>query len=266
MGNPFDKLRSENAHDKNWRFEDGESSYDLALLFSFTKIIMLTIVGTPIGNMGDFSPRGARSLLEADLILAEDTRSATRMLEHSEKFIGGVRNENQRVVSYHKDNEYQKLESAIDSIESGLSVVLISEAGMPILSDPGNLLVKTCRKRGLQVTVVPGPSSLDSALVLSGMAEKNVTFTGFLPKKENDLKKHLAKLSEISKILKGDVVFVAFESPERINETLKFFYGLYPKSEIGMAREITKQFEEFLTMPDPDKVYKGEIVVIMRFV
>lgn len=238
---------------------------NLERLFTFAKVTMLTIVGTPIGNLQDFSPRAAKSLLEADLILAEDTRSATRMLEHSEKFMGIPRNKNQRVVSYHKDNEYQKLESAIDSIESGLSVVLISEAGMPILSDPGNLLVKTCRKRSLPVTVVPGPSSLDSALALSGMSERNMTFSGFLPKKMTDKQKHFAKLSEVSKTLKGDVVFVAFESPERINETLKLFYSTYPKSEIGIAREITKQFEEFLTMPDPEHVCKGEIVIIFRF-
>lgn len=253
---------------------------------------MLTLVGTPIGNLDDMSPRACKALLEADVILAEDTRSVRTLIERAQHFAqnaeyGTANSEriianreehlstsghspfpirhSQKIVSYYQEVEFQKLPEVIEWLKEGLDVVLVSEAGMPIISDPGFLLVQTARKYDIPMTVIPGPSSVDTALVASGLKFDHFHFVGFLPKKTNEKTKLSLRLSQISQIMHGShIVFVAFESPERVADTLTQLYAEYPTISIVLCRELTKKFEEVVVQPEA-KPYKGEIVLLFSF-
>lgn len=232
---------------------------------------MLSIVGTPIGNLGDLSLRAAYALADAEVILTEDTRSFDtlwrKVVELCEKNEHPIPKK-AMIVSYYKEVEFQKLPDIISWLNEGKNVALVSEAGMPLISDPGQLLISTARKRNIAMTVIPGPSAVDTALVLSGIKHDQFMFVGFLPRKETEIKKLMAKLYAVHELLDG-TVFIAFDSPERIAESVTVIRSTYPTAEVMIARELTKKFEELIiaTAPSADlSKIKGECVIVMRFV
>jgi 16S rRNA (cytidine1402-2'-O)-methyltransferase len=227
---------------------------------------MLYIVGTPIGNLEDLSVRQAKTILDADIVLAEDTRSAETLISAAERLFNSSRSADQKVVSYYKEREFEKLPYILSLLAEDKQVALISEAGMPIISDPGGLLASHCRKNNIPFTVVPGPSSVTTALALAGNTSHTWTFLGFLPKKENDIKKLIAKLKAVPEFEKKDHVFVAFDSPDRFADTMAIFEEVIPDSTISVCREMTKKFEEVLSGSPAQlksKELRGELVLII---
>ena len=227
---------------------------------------MLYLVGTPIGNLEDLSLRQAKTILTAGVLLAEDTRSAETLLNAAERLFHIPRNTQQIVVSYYKDREFEKLPYILSLLAKDKNVALISEAGMPLISDPGGLLAHHCRKHGIPFTVIPGPTSITTALALAGNSSHTWTYLGFLPKKPNDIKRLIEKIKLVPVFEKKDHVFVAFESPDRFNDTMKLFAEVIPAATISVCRELTKKFEEvFIGKPAEliDKNLRGEIVIII---
>ena len=227
---------------------------------------MLYIVGTPIGNLDDLSIRQAKTLSQAEIVLAEDTRSTSFLIEKiKEKFHYSI-NPNQKIISYYKEKEFEKLPEIIGWLEDGKNIALSSEAGMPVISDPGFLLISTCIKRNILFTVIPGPSAVTTAVVYSGFNPKQYMFLGFLPKKESELIRLVGKVKEIKKLL-PDCIFVAFDSPMRISESLKLLHQHYSEGQIVVTRELTKKFEEIVRGKAEElqkREYKGEITLLMH--
>ena len=217
---------------------------------------VLYIVPTPVGNLEDFTFRAIRVLKEADLILAEDTRTSSVLLKHYD--IHG------RLESHHKFNEHRTSEIIRDRILSGLNVALISDAGTPGISDPGFLLVRTCVEQGIEVQTLPGPTAFVPALVSSGFPCDRFCFEGFLPVKKGRQTK-LKTLAEESRTM------IFYESPYRLVKTLRQLAEYFgPERQCCVSREISKIHEEhkrgslaevadWYTVHEP----KGEIVLIV---
>ena len=226
---------------------------------------MLYIVTTPIGNLDDLSIRQAKTLATSDIILAEDTRAAFTLLDAIKKrFVFPITCS--KVWSYYKEKEFEKLPEIIDLLEQEKNISLISEAGTPLVSDPGYLLVKSCIKRNIPITVIPGPSAITTALVYSGFNPQEHMFLGFFPKKENQLMQLIDRLKQIKAIF-PDVVFVLYESPLRIKETLRCIDTSKFGVEVVICREMTKKFEEIIRGPISElmkRKYKGEITVVIK--
>ena len=226
---------------------------------------MLYIVGTPIGNLEDLSYRQGKILASSDIILTEDTRTTVFLLKKIESLFGLNKKKTQKLVSYYKEKEFERLPSVLKYIEDGLQISLISQAGMPVISDPGYLLVSTVIKEGLPFTVVPGPSAVTTALTHSGFKAENSMFVGFLPKRRAELIKLLYKIRQI-KTLFPDAVFIAFESPNRIQKSLQMISDILPDIEVVVARELTKKFEEAVRGKPSElekRKYKGEITLLL---
>ena len=187
----------------------------------------LVVCPTPIGNLGDVTLRALQALREADAIACEDTRR-TRILLDRHQIEG-------RLVSFHEHNEVDRARVLVERIEGGEVVVLVSDAGMPLVSDPGYLLVRACLDRELPLEVLPGPSSAITALVASGLPAERWRFVGFLPRKRGDLERVLGE---------GTDTLVAFESPGRLAATLSVLAGLEPERPAAVCRELTKLHEE----------------------
>lgn len=230
---------------------------------------MLYLVSTPIGNIKDISIRQAQTLFESDQILAEDTRTAMTLL-HSIKRLNMFNinfGEIPKVVSYYKEKEMEKLPEIIQSLEEGKTISLISEAGMPLISDPGYLLLKSVIQRKLPYTVIPGPSAVTTAILHSGNKSDNFMFLGFLPKKESEIVKILKNIKDVS-ILFKNTSFIFFESPNRINESLAVIHKHIPESFVTVTRELTKEHEEIVRGNVYDLInreYKGELTIILNF-
>ena len=189
-------------------------------------------MGTPIGNLEDITLRALRVLREADLIAAEDTRHARKLLSRHDIHT--------TVTSYHGHNERAKAESIASEVEGGKKVALISDAGMPGVSDPGFRVVEECARRGLEVEVVPGPSSLTAAMSLSGLPLAGFRYEGFIPRKRGERRSRLAYL------LREGEALVFYEAPHRILETLGDLAELAPERAVVLTRELTKVHEEVL--------------------
>jgi 16S rRNA (cytidine1402-2'-O)-methyltransferase len=187
----------------------------------------LIICPTPIGNLEDVTLRVLAALREADLVACEDTRR-TRTLLHRYGVTGAL-------VSYHEHNERERAAELIPRMRAGAVVALVSDAGMPIVSDPGFLLVEACIAAGLPVEVLPGPSSAIAALVASGLPAERWRFTGFLPRKQGELSKVLLNTAD---------TLVAFESPKRLPATLALLARADPDRPAAVCRELTKIHEE----------------------
>lgn len=231
---------------------------------------MLYIVSTPFGNLDDLSIRQAKTLATSDIILAEDTRSAKILLDFiAKKLSSQLAISNQQlpiVISYYKEKEFQKLSEIIDLLKQEKNISLISKAGTPLISDPGYLLVKTCIQKNIPITVIPGPSAITTALIYSGFNPQQYMFLGFFPKKQSQLFQLINRLKQI-KIIFPDMVFVFYESPLRVNETLKCFITSKWKPEVVICREMTKKFEEIIRGPIDELIkrnYKGEITVVIK--
>ncbi|MEK7522476.1 MAG: 16S rRNA (cytidine(1402)-2'-O)-methyltransferase [Patescibacteria group bacterium] len=226
---------------------------------------MLFIVATPIGNLDDLSLRQAKTLAASDIILAEDTRSAQTLLNAiKERF--NIPVVCSTIWSYYLEKEFQKLPEIISLLKEGKNISLISEAGTPLVSDPGYLLVKSCVKRNIPITVIPGPSAITTALVYSGFNPQEHMFLGFFPKKESQMYQLINRLKQIKTIF-PDMVFVFYESPLRINATLQSFNRLKWNVKVVICREMTKKFEEIVRGPIDELLkrdYKGEITVVIK--
>ena len=226
---------------------------------------MLYIVATPLGNLSDLSLRQAKTLASSDIIISEDTRLTGVLLDQIKKIFGFEKNPNQRLISYYKEKELEKLPEIIELLKSGKNVSLVSESGMPLVSDPGYLLVKTTIKQNLPFTVVAGPTAVTTALVYSGFNPNNYMFLGFLPKKPNHLFQLINKLKQI-KLIFPEMVFVFYESPKRINKTLKIIDEIVPNAEVCICREMTKKFEEIVRGKSKElcaRSYKGELTIVL---
>lgn len=226
---------------------------------------MLYVVATPIGNLDDLSIRQAKTLAASDIILAEDTRSAKTLIDAIEKRYK-LQVTCSEIWSYYKEKEFEKLPEVIELLKQEKNISLISEAGTPLVSDPGYLLVKSCIQRNLPITVIPGPSAITTALVYSGFNPQEHMFFGFFPKKEFQILQLIDKLKRI-KIIFPNMVFVFYESPLRIKDTLRSIDRSKFNVEIVICREMTKKFEEIIRGPIDkliDQEYKGEITVVMK--
>ena len=217
---------------------------------------ILYIVPTPVGNLEDMTFRAIRVLKEADLILAEDTRTSSVLLKHYE--IQG------RLESHHKFNEHKTAEIIKNRILSGANVALISDAGTPGISDPGFLLVRTCVQEGIEVQTLPGATAFVPALVSSGYPCDRFCFEGFLPQKKG-------RQTRLSELAQETRTMIFYESPYRLLKTLEQFAEFFgSERECSVAREISKKFEEHKrgTLTDVAAWYKehepkGEIVIIV---
>jgi len=192
---------------------------------------MLYVIGTPIGNLDDITLRALEALKSADVVAAEDTRHSGNLLRHFE-----IR---KPLVSYHQHNEAMRTADLSERLEAGETVALITDAGMPGLSDPGARLIRACIERGLEYTVIPGVSAILTALVGSGFPLDRFCFHGFLPVKSGGRERELRAAAERLE------TSVFFESPYRINKTLAACNEIMPNRQLCVARELTKKFEEF---------------------
>lgn len=231
---------------------------------------MLFIVGTPIGNLDDLSLRQAKTLAQSDVILAEDTRSAQILLNAiAKRFIFQV-SRSAKIISYYKEKEFEKLPEVLAMLRKNKQVSLISQSGMPLISDPGWLLIKSVIKEELPYTVIPGPTAAITALIYSGFNPNppagGFMFLGFLPKKESELLRSIERIKRINEIDK-EMVFVFYESPQRINKTLELLDRNAPNVDVVICREMTKKFEEIVRGKPKELMkrnYKGEITVVIN--
>ena len=213
----------------------------------------LYIVSTPIGNLDDITLRALTVLKNSDIILCEDTRRSIKLLSHFKI--------KKKLVSYHKFNEKKQLTNIIKYFNEGKILSLISDAGTPLLSDPGRLLVNECIEKGIQVIPVPGVSSITSALSISGFKDQFL-FYGFLPKTKNDLEKVLTDLSE------KEYTQVFFVPSKKINFYIEYFKKSFSGRKILIAKEISKVHETFFR-DDIDKLkifknpIKGELTIVI---
>lgn len=205
----------------------------------------LTIAPTPIGNMDDVTKRVREALVEADYIACEDTRRTGRLLERLE-----IRPK-PRLVSNHEGNEQSRATELVKRIERGERITLVSDAGMPAISDPGYRLIRACIDRGLEVNVLPGPSVVPVALVASGLPTARWRFEGFLPKRSG----------EMERVLNSTETVIAFESPRRISDSLAALAEIAPERQAAVCREMTKLHEEVSrgTLSELAMRYKGDV-------
>ena len=217
---------------------------------------MLFVVATPIGNLADITLRAIETLRSADLIAAEDTRHSSILLRRH-----GI---HKPLVSYHQHNEAKRTAELIERLEQNANVVVITDAGMPGLSDPGARLIRECINRQIPFTIIPGPSAILTGLVGSGFGMEKFSFRGFLPVKSGQRERELRETSGTS----DTTVF--FESPYRLTKTLAACAEILPQRQICVARELTKMFEEFrrglaVELLEHYQAHppKGEIVLII---
>jgi 16S rRNA (cytidine1402-2'-O)-methyltransferase len=192
---------------------------------------MLYVVATPIGNLGDITLRAIEALKSADVVAAEDTRRSGILLKHLEI--------KKPFISYHEHNEATRTIELVERLACGEDVALISDAGTPGLSDPGLRLVRECIKRELPFTIIPGPSSILTALLGSGFSTDKFCFRGFLPVKSGQRERELREAGE------REETMIFFESPYRLTKTLAACVEIMPDRQLCVARELTKKFEEF---------------------
>ena len=205
---------------------------------------MLTLVPSPIGNLEDITLRALRILREADLIAAEDTRHASILLKHH-----GI---SRPLISLHEHNEAQRSEQIAQRLAAGENIALLTDAGTPGISDPGYRVVQACLARGLEFTVLPGPTSILPALVGSGLPLHEFYFGGFLPVKSGRRRNTLAAALERRE------TSIFFESPHRIAKSLAVLAELAPERPVCVARELSKKFEEYWRGPAAELSARAE--------
>lgn len=217
----------------------------------------LYVVGTPIGNLSDFSPRAVETLSQVDIIAAEDTRVTIKLLNRF--------NISTPMISYHKYNAQERGKEICARIENGENCAIVTDAGMPCISDPGELLVKQCADRGIQVCAVPGPTALASAVAISGLPTGRFTFEGFLSVNKPSRREHLASLIHEKRTM------VFYEAPHKLSATLHDMFQYFGDRRISIVRELTKVHEEVIhtTLSEAAEKYsddsiKGEIVLVIE--
>ncbi|WP_277673583.1 16S rRNA (cytidine(1402)-2'-O)-methyltransferase [Piscibacillus halophilus] len=220
----------------------------------------LYIVPTPIGNLDDMTYRAVKTLQMVDAVACEDTRQTKKLLHYFEI--------EKSLISYHEHNKYDREDRIIQQLKKGQKIALVSDAGMPIVSDPGFELVRRAREEGLKVTVLPGANAALTALVGSGLPSETFTFYGFLPRKKKDMVEVLIMLG------KTDHTLIFYESPHRIKQTIDIIHQTYSSDRnTTIARELTKKFEEYvygtleevnLYMKSNDAELRGEFCIIIE--
>jgi 16S rRNA (cytidine1402-2'-O)-methyltransferase len=217
---------------------------------------MLYLVATPIGNLGDITLRALEILKSVDVIAAEDTRHSGMLLQHF-----GIK---KPLISFHEHNEAMRTAQLAERLAAGETIALITDAGTPGLSDPGERLIRECIKRDLPFTIVPGASAILTALIGSGFGTDKFCFRGFLPVKSGGRERELRAAAE-----RGETT-IFFESPHRLVKTLAACAALMPERPICVARELTKKFEEFRRGTAAESLThyqahppKGEIVLVI---
>jgi 16S rRNA (cytidine1402-2'-O)-methyltransferase len=218
---------------------------------------ILYLCATPIGNLQDMSFRVLETLKSVDLIAAEDTRNSIKLLNHYDIHTP--------MTSYHEFNKYDKANVLIDELKGGKNIALITDAGTPAISDPGEVLVKMAREEGITVTSLPGPCALITALTLSGLPTRRFIFEGFLPKEKKERKEVLKSLEKETRTV------ILYEAPHHLKGTLKELQEALGDREIVLCRELTKKFEEAVsfTISSATEYYeshepKGEYVLVIR--
>src|SRR5437660_9313293 len=217
---------------------------------------MLYVVATPIGNLGDITLRAIEALKSADVIAAEDTRHSGILLKRL-----GIK---KPFISYHEHNEAARTTELVERLGRGENVALITDAGTPGLSDPGLRLIRECIQRKLPFTIIPGASSILSALLGSGFSTEKFSFRGFLPAKSGQRERELRAAAD------RDETVIFFESPYRLIKTLAACIDIIPERQLCVARELTKKFEEFRRGAASELLAhyqahppKGEIVLVI---
>lgn len=218
---------------------------------------ILYVVGTPIGNLGDLSPRAVETLESVDFIAAEDTRVTLKLLNHFEI--------KKPMLSYFEHNKRERGDIICSRIESGENCAIVTDAGMPCISDPGEELIQQCAERGIRTVVVPGPSAVISALAVSGLATGRFTFEGFLSTNKKSRMEHLEQLKKEKRTM------IFYEAPHKLSGTLNDLYKALGDRKISIVREITKIHEEVIrtTLQRAVEDYgdgslRGEIVLVLE--
>ncbi len=227
----------------------------------------LYIVSTPIGNLQDVTLRALETILTTPVVVTESTSKFGILIEFAQKTLSKQRFENQIVISYSEDEEDQKIPQIIKLLEEN-DVALVSEAGTPLISDPGFKLVREAIKRGISVISIPGAAAPIAALTSSGLPTDKFMFAGFLPKKNGKSLELLKRLAEVKKNLNLTIIF--FESPHRLVESLKNIQEIFGDTEIVIARELTKIHEEIKREKVSEQISyfeknspKGEFVILV---
>lgn len=217
----------------------------------------LYVVGTPIGNLGDISPRALDILEKCDFIAAEDTRVTLKLLNHF-----GIK---KPMVSYFEHNRFERGPVIAERILSGETAAIVTDAGMPAISDPGEDLVKICHEKGIKVEAVPGPCAFATALAISGMPSKRFTFEGFVSTEKSERREHIASLKNETRTM------IFYEAPHKLLNTLKDLEAVLGNREIAIVRELTKIHEEVIKTDFAsaikrysEEAIKGEIVLIVN--
>ncbi|MBR2133482.1 MAG: 16S rRNA (cytidine(1402)-2'-O)-methyltransferase [Eubacterium sp.] len=217
----------------------------------------LYVVGTPIGNLGDFSPRAVETLEKVDFIAAEDTRVTLKILNHF-----GIKKE---MVSYFEHNKRERGEYIASRIADGESCAIVTDAGMPAISDPGQDLVHLCHEMNIDVESVPGPTAFATALAISGMDSGRFTFEGFLSVSKKSRREHLEDIKDEMRTM------IFYEAPHKLANTLKDLYCALGNRKLCIVRELTKIHEEVIrtTLKEACELYcdgklKGELVLIIE--
>ena len=193
---------------------------------------ILYLCATPIGNLNDMSPRVIETLREADLIAAEDTRNSIKLLNHF--------NIDTPMTSYHEFNKVDKAKTLIGKLKEGQNIALITDAGTPAISDPGEVLVKMCQEENITVTSLPGPAALIVALTLSGLSTRRFCFEGFLPPEKKERRRILSELTNESRTI------ILYEAPHHLKGTLSELNEALGDRRITLCRELTKKFESVM--------------------
>lgn len=218
---------------------------------------ILYLCATPIGNLEDITLRCIRILKEVDIIAAEDTRQTVKLLNHFEI--------KKPLISYHEHNKYEKGKELIEMLSSGKNIALVSDAGMPAISDPGEDLVKLCIEHDINTVPVPGASASLSALIISGLSTRSFCFEGFLPSNKKERKEKLQQLAQETRTI------ILYESPHRIKDTLSELLKYLGDRRASVSRELTKKFEETLrgSISEINQILQqreimGEFVIIIQ--
>lgn len=219
--------------------------------------IMLYIIATPIGNLEDISFRAVRILKEVDLVLCEDTRKTGLLL----KYLGIKK----KMTSFYEHNEERKKSWVLEELKNGRAIALLSNAGTPTISDPGYRLIRECRKQKIEITSLPGPSSIINAVSLASIPHDKFSFLGYLPRKRS------ARRKVLERIKKREGALIFFESPFRIVSSLKDAKDILGNRKVCVGREMTKKFEEVLEMNLEEaighfaqKKPKGEFTIVLE--
>ena len=218
---------------------------------------MLYLCATPIGNLSDITGRVLETLKSVDLIAAEDTRNSIKLLNHFDIKVP--------LVSYHEYNRYDRANELIEKMRQGADIALITDAGTPVISDPGEVITDMCRQAGIKVTSLPGPCALVTALSLSGLSARRFVFEGFLPADKKERRQVLGSLTDETRTI------ILYDAPHHLLSTLKELKEALSDREMALCRELTKKFEEVKRMKMSEAVAyyeenepRGEYVLVIE--